>query len=541
MSKVVTDDLLKQVTTDIITSLAEHMVEYEAYSEDEILGLFNLTPEEAQQLSELIRDDIVSQYKLWSSTKVNNEITLTKTECNDYTDKMVAGLSNVKLLFANSLPSVGDDNTIYIHPQLQDDGSVIYTLNVWSTEDLDWVTFGNLNIDFTQYYKKDEVDELLALKADKTEILSQDNVIVDTTLATTSNVLSATTTLDELDKKIDKDFIVTTLNKTVTDEQIPSALSVYNSITEVDEKIAKKKYNSGEYDLNTITQTGIHYFSAGCTLSNVPNNAINGWLLVFNSQGDGGIKQIWYRYGSNPNTHKDIFIRTIFGSSISDWFKIPDENNVYNLSGGTNIENNTDLDTLTTLGNYYCSSNNGASTLVNSPITKAFTLKVLNPIGKTTTRYINQILTDYYTGNVYNRQYNQDLNGWSSWKRLCAVTIKDIPTTPLTMNDSTNFTAHSGVDLGINFSYSVKNGICQVNIDLDCLVNSSVQNAFSTLLPTPSAGKYIAYILPVYVTAGTTYDRNITIVIGGNGKATIYGGTVGARYYGSFTYSVAES
>lgn len=230
MSKVVTDDLLKQVTTDIITSLAEHIVEYEAYSEDEILGLFNLTPEEAQQLSELIRDDIVSQYKLWSSTKVNNEITLTKTECNDYTDKMVAGLSNVKLLFANSLPSVGDDNTIYIHPQLQDDGSVIYTLNVWSTEDSDWVTFGNLNIDFSQYYKKDEVDELLALKADKTEILSQDNVIVDTTLATTSNVLSATTTLTELDKKINKDSIVTTLDNTVTDEQIPSAKYLYNYI-----------------------------------------------------------------------------------------------------------------------------------------------------------------------------------------------------------------------------------------------------------------------------------------------------------------------
>ena len=265
MSKVVTDDLLKQVTTDIITSLAEHIVEYEAYSEDEILGLFNLTPEEAQQLSELIRDDIVSQYKLWSSNKVNNEITLTKTECNDYTDRMVAGLSNVKLVFANTLPSIGDTNTIYIHPQLQDDGSVIYTLNIWSTEDSDWVTFGNLNIDFTQYYKKDEVDELLALKADKTEILSQDDVIIDTALATSANVLSAITTLDELDKKIDKDSIVTTLDDTVTDEQILSAKYLYNYI-----------FNKNFNTYTDFNQIGLERIS--CTILNVidalPNHSI---------------------------------------------------------------------------------------------------------------------------------------------------------------------------------------------------------------------------------------------------------------------------
>ena len=325
MSKVVTDDLLKQVTTDIITSLAEHMVEYEAYTEDEILGLFNLTPEEAQQLSELIRDDIVSQYKLWSSNKVNNEITLTKTECNDYTDKMVAGLSNVKLLFANSLPSVGDDNTIYIHPQLQDDGSVIYTLNIWSIEDSDWVTFGNLNIDFSQYYKKDEVDELLALKADKTEILSQDNVIVDTTLATTANVLSATTTLNELDKKIDKDSIVTTLDDTVTDEQIVGASTLYNLLAD---KTLKSYIVPSIDKTGTDNPLGLTETTLSDVWAKLPKNSI---VLL-----DSGLDATTY-YGL-PNRHFTIFWARIYANRD---MIIATRTNTDNFYICTNVDNQT--------------------------------------------------------------------------------------------------------------------------------------------------------------------------------------------------------
>ena len=75
MSKYVTEEVLKQAAEDIIRSLGSHIVEYEPYTDDEIAELYNLTPEEVQQLSELIRDDIISQYKLWSSKKVDSSIT----------------------------------------------------------------------------------------------------------------------------------------------------------------------------------------------------------------------------------------------------------------------------------------------------------------------------------------------------------------------------------------------------------------------------------------------------------------------------------
>ena len=54
------------------------------------------------------------------------------------------------------------------------------------------------------------------------------------------------------------------------------------------------------------------------------------------------------------------------------------QNNKYWHPDGTEIESNTDLDDITTAGNYYCKNSTIAATLTNCPVSDAFAMIVLN-------------------------------------------------------------------------------------------------------------------------------------------------------------------
>ena len=83
-------------------------------------------------------------------------------------------------------------------------------------------------------------------------------------------------------------------------------------------------------------------------------------------------------------------------------YAMPDhaDDNVYALTGGTEILSNADLNNYTALGNYYCQTNNSAVTILNRPgnIQYAFTLKVEHGIG---TSYPCQTLRVHTNGGNY--------------------------------------------------------------------------------------------------------------------------------------------
>lgn len=87
---------------------------------------------------------------------------------------------------------------------------------------------------------------------------------------------------------------------------------------------------SGSRNLNSYTTEGIWYFAGTATLTNTPNNAINGWLEVLpgDVSGTGAVKQIWHRHGSNPNTFKDEYIRLKSSGSWGSWEKIATESDI---------------------------------------------------------------------------------------------------------------------------------------------------------------------------------------------------------------------
>ena len=80
------------------------------------------------------------------------------------------------------------------------------------------------------------------------------------------------------------------------------------------------------------------------------------------------------------------------------------------MQGGTEIPSKANLNTYLTPGNYFCVSNNVASTINASPFAHAFSMKVEYSQG---TGYPRQTVRDFLTGKVATRAYNA--NGNNTW------------------------------------------------------------------------------------------------------------------------------
>ena len=227
-NKIITDDILKKATEGVIQTIADNIFEFESYSDESIAELFDLTSEEAEKVSQLINDEVISKYKIWSSYGTNEVIKSAVSEANDYTDNRLSNLASISLKYCTVLPTMGESNCIYI---LKSTNSNPDTLNLYDVDNASWVSIGSFDVSLNDYYTKTEIDTALVLKADKIEILAQDDVIVDTSLATTSNVLSATTIIEELDKKVDKVSIATTIDENSTDDEVVGAKTFYDDVS----------------------------------------------------------------------------------------------------------------------------------------------------------------------------------------------------------------------------------------------------------------------------------------------------------------------
>lgn len=127
--------------------------------------------------------------------------------------------------------------------------------------------------------------------------------------------------------------------------------------------------------------------------------------------------QLWHTLPKGAN-----YIRSGSGTAgwVSGWVKIydgenkptPNELGVDGLGAGTNIEANTDLDSLVTLGNYHCISNDVAASLANCPTKNAFTMKVR--YGNGSAYYMAQEIVTLFSV-TYRRTRNGDSLKWNEW------------------------------------------------------------------------------------------------------------------------------
>jgi hypothetical protein len=234
-----------------------------------------LTKEEVQYLCGLIRkvvtvseaiDDInLRSDGTFSSVKIDNLIKLAKQECNEYSDQVCSALIKLTCKKTTVQPTLdnSETNVIYLYSA---DGNAPF--EQWlKLSDTELVDMGSTTITLDGYYTIDQCDGKFALKTDLADVVTAVNEIKNTigtdTLNTTDKTLigGINEVKDSIDTKIDKSKIITTIDSSSTDEQVPSAKVTYDEINcgkEINDDIISKygteiyKYPIGRWYIPTV-------------------------------------------------------------------------------------------------------------------------------------------------------------------------------------------------------------------------------------------------------------------------------------------------
>lgn len=115
---------------------------------------------------------------------------------------------------------------------------------------------------------------------------------------------------------------------------------------------------------------------------------------------------------ANSTHHHEMTDVTGLEDALSELSGI--NNGVYTLKNGDDIPASTNLDTMTSVGNYVCNLDETAATITNSPTGgKAFALKVGDLLDDG--RYPYQEITRYTDGASWRRTYNHESSKWNEW------------------------------------------------------------------------------------------------------------------------------
>ena len=215
--KIITDAIFKSAIEKILTEISDYIYVEEPYTKPEIDDMFDATSQEIDYYSSLINDGMISENRLWSAKKISEELAKCILESNAYTDGLLSNISSIELKYVTSLPVDNiSSNTIYIlksSVETEPD-----TLNLY--DGTQWTEIGKFEFDMSGYVTTDDMNTELAKKANDNEVVKVSNILTDTTGASNNNVLSASATVTELDKKVNKTDIIDNLTSTDTDKPL---------------------------------------------------------------------------------------------------------------------------------------------------------------------------------------------------------------------------------------------------------------------------------------------------------------------------------
>ena len=386
-----------------------------------------------------INDLVIATDKVWSSKKYTDYAQEIKHDLEAYIQSSINGLTHLKKKIVDTLPSDADaeENILYLVKDTSVVDDVVY--NQYLLIDGVLEPLGNTSIDMSNYYNKDESDAKFALLSNLQTLIDMVGNVSNLETTAKDTLVSAINEIKEgSDDCITKDAIVTTLDDTVTDEQVPSAKEINNFVNRrlVSTVSSVDEVNSTDRSFQTFMIPSTISESVG-----LPINPKSAWFVIHCSHAKN------YKYPTQI---------------------------AFEYAGA------------------------------------------------------KRIMVRFCVNDT-----------WSEWRKVCATSVPDVGKTVLTLTDSTNYNISTDIDE--NNCYTVKNGICQVNIDIQCLTATTIHNIFNETLPTPYVGKYMASISSLYsdYTNTNVSYRPITLVIYDN-LTILYGGTVGGRYFGSFSYPVAD-
>ena len=210
------------------TTVSKKGIEY-------LCGLIN----QLANVSEGIDDLNLRTDGTFSSVKIDTLLNTLKTDCNDYTDRLVANLSRLELKIATSESEITQPNTMYLYKPSGSSSYEQYVV-IEGTK----VLLGTTDINMGDYYTITQTDAKFVLKTDfdslKTEVdkkVNKTDIVDNLTSTDTDKPLSANqgkVLKDEVDLKandsdvVKRTDIVTTIDRSSTNDKIPSASAIYN-------------------------------------------------------------------------------------------------------------------------------------------------------------------------------------------------------------------------------------------------------------------------------------------------------------------------
>ena len=470
--------------------------------------------------TDLIADTNVATNTTYSSYRIDAEMSALENDIQRYVDTALAGLSRLTKEVIDDKALVVKENVLYLYKDPSDmnnDYMQMMLINGVAVE------LGSTTCDFSSVYSKDEIDDKFALKID-----------LDVLTTSFNNLVAS------VEKKIDKDKIVTVLDDSVTNEQVPSAKAVFNGLESINDfSVQVVKEN---LDLNDMTETGIYFFPQAYTPANIPVG-VNGWLLVMKGSSSNIVKQVWYRQGTvNANSY-NTFERYKAGDTWGEWTKFLTEKDYYSAlnSGNTTIPENADLNDYVTAGVYTCIHGDVAKTLANCPhIVSNFKLIVNKNRGNSDVFYGYQMIVGtvgynpvkdvciYYRGVVT----TNDVYNFSKWKIMSGSTVADVPVTPINIIN--------GI-VNPDCKYQVKNGICyiQFNSGTYTLGGNVSGLQLATNMPIPASGSVSHTYVPW---ASSDASKQVIVFVDGNGSLLLHApvGANGCPVFCTFSYPVKE-
>ena len=153
-------------------------------------------------VSEGIDDLNLRSNGTFSSVKINTLLNTLKTDCNEYTDRLVANLSRLELKIATSESEITQPNIMYLY---KPSGATSYEqyVVIEGTK----VLLGTTDINMGDYYTITQADAKFVLKTDFDSLKTK------------------------VDDKIDKSSILTAIDNDATDDQVYSAKAVYKELS----------------------------------------------------------------------------------------------------------------------------------------------------------------------------------------------------------------------------------------------------------------------------------------------------------------------
>ena len=218
----------------------------------------------------------------FSSVKIDTLLNTLQTDCNEYTDRLVANLSRLELKIANDESEISQPNIMYLY---KPSGSTSYEQYV-VIEGVK-ILLGTCDIDMGDYYTITQADAKFVLKTDfdslKTEVERKVNktdiLINNDPSATDDQVYSAKAINTELDGVIKKTVISTIINSISTDDTVPTNKAVYDSLL-ANEKLIQYNYDFATSDSLNINLPRAGFYKIDKPTKGVPEGNPQDYVLV---------------------------------------------------------------------------------------------------------------------------------------------------------------------------------------------------------------------------------------------------------------------